>query len=69
VSAPAALPPAGLCADCHHAEIVSSRRSLFLRCRLADRDSSFARYPALPVLACAGYEPDAGAGATSPAER
>ncbi len=47
---------AGLCATCVHARlVVSSRRSTFLRCALADVDPAFARYPALPVLACDGY--------------
>ena len=59
-----ARPPAtaGLCADCRHAETVSSRRSRFLRCRRSDTDASFARYPALPVLVCAGYEEGGGGG-------
>jgi hypothetical protein len=57
VSETAALPPAGLCADCRHAELLRSPRSTFLRCRLADRDAAFPRYPALPVVACAGHEP------------
>jgi hypothetical protein len=49
---------AGLCASCQFAEvIVSSRGSLFYRCRMADTDPSFPKYPALPVLACRGYQP------------
>lgn len=55
-----ALPPLGLCADCRHAESVASKRSLFLRCRLADTDARFPRYPRLPVLTCAGFERVAG---------
>ena len=51
-----APPPAGLCDDCRHAERVASKRSVFLRCALSDTDPRFARYPRLPVLACAGYE-------------
>ncbi len=50
-----ALPPAGLCAACRHAGIVRSQRSVFLRCALAVRDPRFARYPTLPVVACAGF--------------
>jgi hypothetical protein len=48
-------PPLGLCADCRHAESLASKRSTFLRCRLADTDARFPRYPPLPVLACDGY--------------
>ena len=50
--------PAGLCADCRHARVVpSDRGSAFVRCRLADTDQRFSKYPVLPVLACPGYEP------------
>jgi hypothetical protein len=48
---------AGLCASCRHAEIItSSRGSTFYLCRLADSDARFAKYPAVPVLECVGYE-------------
>jgi len=64
-----ALPgSAGLCADCMYARRVPNRRgSTFLLCGRAAHDPRFARYPALPVLRCAGYvragdDPD-GAGA------
>lgn len=58
------LPPAGLCGRCRHAERLASPRSTFLRCARAAADPRFARYPALPVLACAGFEPaPEGAGA------
>jgi len=50
----------GLCADCVHREILTSPRSTFLRCGLAARDPRFPRYPPLPVLVCAGYEPRTG---------
>jgi hypothetical protein len=50
--------PIGLCADCRHARVVQSARgSTFYRCHLADIDPRFAKYPRLPVLHCAGYEP------------
>jgi len=50
----------GLCAMCIHVHIVENRRgSRFYRCRLAEVDPSFPRYPALPVLVCRGYEPAA----------
>jgi hypothetical protein len=49
---------AGLCARCVHAQLVtSSRGSTFVLCRLSFTDPQFRRYPPLPVLACAGYEP------------
>jgi hypothetical protein len=49
---------AGLCAACLHAEkILSSRQTVFYRCGLSDVDPRFPRYPTLPVLGCAGYEP------------
>src|SRR5882724_7257196 len=47
---------AGLCATCVHREIKASARSVFLRCRLADVDPRFLRYPPLPVWACPGWE-------------
>lgn len=45
----------GLCATCRHAELLASRRSVFLRCGLAATDPRFPRYPPLPVLRCAGH--------------
>jgi hypothetical protein len=46
----------GLCFDCLHAQrIQSARGSTFYRCKLSDTDPSFAKYPRLPVLHCAGY--------------
>jgi hypothetical protein len=48
--------PAGLCESCrHHTWITSGRGSRFLRCDLSFIDPRFARFPALPVFACAGY--------------
>jgi hypothetical protein len=52
-------PPAGLCAGCRWARRLASARSAFLRCDRSDTDPGFPRYPALPVVACAGYEPGA----------
>jgi hypothetical protein len=50
--------PIGLCASCRHARIVhSSRGSALYLCRLAETDPRFLKYPRLPVLRCAGYEP------------
>jgi hypothetical protein len=51
---------AGLCGNCrHHTWIESGRGSRFLRCELSFVDSRFPKYPPLPVLSCAGYEPKA----------
>jgi hypothetical protein len=52
---PSALLPPGLCSHCRHAERVRSKRSDFVRCRLADADPRFDRYPRLPVVDCAGF--------------
>ena len=58
------LPPgvpahAGRCATCRHAEILRSKRSVFVRCARADLDPRYPRYPALPVLTCKGFEESA----------
>jgi hypothetical protein len=51
-------PDPGLCRTCSHARrIESDRGSVFFRCELSFEDSSFARYPRLPVLVCSGYRP------------
>jgi hypothetical protein len=48
----------GLCSSCAHGRVVtSSRGSVFLLCQRSSADPRFPRYPALPVLACRGYEP------------
>jgi hypothetical protein len=55
--APAEDPSVGLCACCACAERVrSARGSVFWRCRRADSDPRFRRYPPLPVASCPGYE-------------
>lgn len=59
----------GLCGGCRHAEVVRSKRSAFLRCALADRDPRFPRYPALPVVACAGFATAGDDGADPDARR
>jgi len=46
--------------------VLSSARSSFLRCRVADRDPSFARYPLLPVLTCAAHVPIRPGGRAAP---
>jgi hypothetical protein len=45
----------GLCLRCVHRELLSAKRSVFLRCGLAATDARFPRYPPLPVLRCAGF--------------
>jgi hypothetical protein len=47
----------GLCARCAFASPqAGARGSRFWRCRRADADPAFARYPALPVQRCPGFE-------------
>ena len=46
----------GLCARCVNVQVIENRRgSHFYRCRLADVDPTFLRYPQLPVISCAGF--------------
>lgn len=47
----------GLCAACEHLRLLSSKRSVFVRCGLADSDPAFVRYPPLPVRLCRGFRP------------
>ena len=48
----------GLCGQCRHARLNQTRRGpVYLRCQLASVDAAFPRYPRLPVLRCAGYQP------------
>jgi hypothetical protein len=35
----------------------SDRGSVFYLCQLSASDARFAKYPRLPVLECAGYQP------------
>ena len=50
----------GLCGACAHARrITSARGSVFWRCARSATDPRFAKYPALPVRACAGFEASA----------
>jgi hypothetical protein len=49
---------AGLCATCvHMRRITSDRGSVFYFCELSKIHPNFPKYPRLPVLECAGYEP------------
>ena len=62
--------PAGLCAACVHRRMVHSKRgSSFLLCALSRTDARFPRYPPLPVLACAGFQRDSGAGTPDVTEK
>lgn len=51
----------GLCGSCRHASLARSRRSVFLRCAMAESDPAFPRYPALPVDRCSAFSRSAGA--------
>jgi hypothetical protein len=48
----------GLCARCRfgHAQ-PTARGAVFWRCRRAESDARFPRYPPLPVRECAGFDP------------
>jgi len=46
----------GLCLDCRHSrQIKSDRGAEFYLCHLSATDLQFPKYPALPVISCAGY--------------
>ncbi|HEX2871309.1 MAG TPA: hypothetical protein VHP33_08635 [Polyangiaceae bacterium] len=51
----------GVCTACQHARrVVSAKGSSFWLCgRAADEPERFRKYPALPVLSCAGFEAEA----------
>ena len=49
---------AGLCDTCaFHQEVRNTRGSSFSLCTRSREDPAYPRYPRLPVLSCAGYEP------------
>jgi hypothetical protein len=52
-------PPTGICELCVYRRLVpNTRGSVFSLCeRSRTQPDVFARYPALPVLVCAGFEP------------
>jgi hypothetical protein len=51
-------PPGGLCVRCVHVRSVTSGKgSTFLLCGKSATDPRFPKYPALPVLRCAGFTP------------
>ena len=47
----------GLCAGCKHAATQPGAHQVFWRCRRADLDPDYRRYPPLPVIRCEGFEP------------
>jgi hypothetical protein len=47
----------GQCSLCAYASVqTSARGNRFWRCRRADAELSYLRYPPLPVAGCAGFE-------------
>jgi hypothetical protein len=55
---PSAPKPAGLCDSCRHQRLVpTTRGSVFSLCERSRTDPAYRRYPAIPVLRCAGFEP------------
>jgi hypothetical protein len=51
-------PPPGLCGVCRHSRTVTTARgSHFRLCQRSVTDPRYARYPALPVVQCPGFEP------------
>jgi len=42
--------------------LLASPRSVFVRCGLAASDPAYPRYPALPVVRCAGFRQAPGQG-------
>lgn len=56
-SGPPAVQP-GLCGICRHVSRNDTRRgTVYFRCTRAQWDARLVRYPRLPVVACAGFEP------------
>jgi hypothetical protein len=58
---------AGLCDRCAHQKLIANTRgSTFSMClRHRTEPERFPKYPRLPVLACAGYEPSTISGSAS----
>ena len=52
------LTAVGLCGDCRFMRLIKSDRgSTFFMCERSATDARYPKYPRLPVLHCAGYEP------------
>ena len=47
----------GLCSNCAHCRVITTRRSRFYFCERSATDPAFPRYPRLPVYVCGGFEP------------
>jgi hypothetical protein len=46
----------GLCARCAHLKVLETKSgNPIILCRLSEENSDYPRYPALPVLECAGF--------------
>jgi hypothetical protein len=60
-------PPAGLCDRCVHQKLIENTRgSTFSMClRHRSEPERYPKYPRLPVVSCAGYEPSTIAGSDS----
>ncbi len=55
---PPPAPPAGLCGDCRHQQVVrTGRGSVFSLCLRSKTEPAYPKYPRVPVLACPGFEP------------
>jgi hypothetical protein len=51
-------PEPGLCGTCRYSRLVATKRgSTYRLCERSATDRRFPRYPALPVMRCAGYQP------------
>ena len=58
LSATSGEPPPGLCGFCSHSRVITTARgSVFRLCERSATDPAYPRYPALPMLRCAGFEP------------
>jgi hypothetical protein len=59
---PRPAPPPGLCETCRFSRRIDARQGAVYRlCERSATDTSYPRYPALPVLNCRGFEPVNGA--------
>lgn len=60
---PVRTAPAGLCESCRNVRILEAKTgSRFFLCELSAVDPAFPKYPPIPVLRCAGYQPKAAPG-------
>ena len=51
-------PAPGLCGACRHSRpIRTTRGTMFRLCERSTTDVRYPRYPTLPVVRCAGFEP------------